>query len=238
MHGIFFRDFDRDYIGHIMAECYRDRIYDPFLRPGMTILEVGGNVGIVTLYLSRFAKRMAVVEPCKSHLEVLRRTVQFNQLDVKIVPAALAAQNGRRLLGHLNSNTTGHSLLRGGEGEMVDCMSMTTLLHYVGFHEVDFMKLDVEGAEFEILESESFRREAHRIKSMLIECHGQHFRLEKALVAAGFKPKVINGGDGVNVLYGANVPPAREQTMSPERKKEIIEGYAEYMRSMANERIK
>ena len=55
-YGIFFRDFDKDYVGHIVAETFIGRIYDEFIFKDMTILEVGGNVGIVTLYLSRFAK--------------------------------------------------------------------------------------------------------------------------------------------------------------------------------------
>ncbi len=203
MHGIFFRDFDRDQIGDIMAECYRDRVYDQFLRPGMTILEVGGNVGAVTLYLSQFAKRLAVVEPCNDHLEVLRRTVQFNQLHVQIIAAALAAQDGTRTLHH-HGLTTGHSLvpIAGLGGELVECLSMTTLLDELGFDEVDFMKLDVEGAEFEILESDSFQKEAYRIASMAIECHGSHARLENALDETGFHYRRISG-DGINVLYGA-----------------------------------
>ncbi len=186
MHGIFFDQIDRSFVGHIMAECYRDRVYDQFLRPGMVIVEAGGNVGAVSLYLSRYASRLIVLEPAAKHLECLRATVEYNKLDhVEIVPKALWAETGAMSLYHCGHNHTMHSLTApSDESEMVNCVSMTTLLDECRIDIVDFLKLDVEGAEYAILASESFRREAHRVRSMLVEFHG-HMR-QDLLESAGF----------------------------------------------------
>ncbi len=194
IHGLFFRDLELDHIGEIVKECYVDRLFDRYLRPGMgPVLEVGGNVGLVTFYLAQFAAgRLYVMEPCPDHLELLRRTALFNDLrGVTIIPAALAASDGRRLL-HLNpDNSTMHSLVGDHEGEPaveVDCFSLSTVMRAYGIEAIDFLKMDAEGAEFEILAGESFQREAHRIRAMVIECHEvtRSSEIVDSLSSAGF----------------------------------------------------
>lgn len=191
MHGIFFNDFDASHIGHIVCECYKDRIYDPFLKPGMdTILEVGGNVGAVTLYLARFCRRLLVMEPSPRHLKVLRHTVGYNGLEnVQVIPCALWECGGFRMLHENPENSTMDSICWGGSGKAmpVECMSLSRVLDEFNVENVDFMKLDVEGAEESIVRSESFQREAHRVRAMVAECHGLLRPFLDALEGAGFQ---------------------------------------------------
>lgn len=209
MYGIFFRDFDKDFIGHIMAECYVSKVYDQFLTKDITILEVGGNVGAVTLYLSRFAKSLYVMEPAHQHLEILCQTVNFNKLDnVTIIPNALDANDGDKPFYYNNMNTTMFSLkstLPVNRTEMISCLSISSVLEQYKIEEIDFMKLDVEGSEIDILSSESFLKESGKIKSLLVEYHswgGNKKDLETALTKNGYRWWVI--GSPINSsLYGA-----------------------------------
>ena len=175
MQGIFAGSMKQNYVGHIMAEIYKEKVYEPFLKHGMTILEVGGNVGIVTLYLSEYARKLFVMEPLKAHLKCLRKTVKFNKLeDVVIIPKALDAKDGTRNFYFSDYNSTCCTLKvqwQEGYTEKVQCASMSTILEECKVDTIDFMKLDVEGSEIDILSSDSFAKEAPRIKSMLVEYH-------------------------------------------------------------------
>ncbi len=206
MHGIFFNDFDL--IGHIISEAYVGKVYDSFLSKDMTILEVGGNVGAVTLYLSRFAKSLYVMEPSTQHLEVLHKTVEYNKLDnVTIIPKALDAVDGERTFYENDKNNTMFSLKQTfpvSKEETVQCASLSSILDEYNIDCVDFMKLDVEGSEIDILTSESFRKESGRIKSLLIEYHtwaGDRSELEKALTQNNYRWWTV--GSPINsTLYG------------------------------------
>jgi FkbM family methyltransferase len=197
MYGIFFEDLNKNCIGHIMAEIFKERVYEPYMKKDITIIEVGGNVGIVTLYFSQFAKHIYVLEPSEFHLNCLRKTVEFNNLtNVTIIPKALDAIDGEKPFYHCDSNTTMFTLNPAWETqttEQVECVSMTTLFETYGIETVDFMKLDVEGSEIDIIGSAAFKEQCSKIKSMVVENHawsGYPPRtMENLLTRLGYKWK-------------------------------------------------
>ena len=214
MQGIFCEDMNKNCIGHIMAEIYRDKVYVNLMRPGMTILEVGGNVGIATLYFSEFASKIYVLEPSKSHLKCLRKTVRFNNLkNVTIIPCALDATDGKKTFHHCSFNTTMFTLKNpmwdSKTSETVDCISTTTLFDRYEIGNVDFMKMDVEGSEIDILASESFKNQAHKIKCLTVECHAwcgyldPLRKMENTLTSLGYQWKNLARNEKEAQIYFA-----------------------------------
>lgn len=157
-----------------MAEIYKDQVYAPYLqgKKDLTILDVGGNVGITAYYFSQFAKIVHVLEPAKEHFEILKQMRDFNGLtNVKLHNVALSNEDGEAPFYHLQ-NKTMYSLTPAqmtNDIEKVKTVRLDTFLKDIPH--VDFMKSDTEGNEYEIFCGDAFANVAYKIDTIIIEVH-------------------------------------------------------------------
>lgn len=203
--GLFFRDAKKNAIGHITSEIWRDGVYHNFLhgKKDLTIIDAGANVGFFSFYASEYAKTIFAIEPAVEHFEVLKHMIDYNKLEAIVIPFkfALSIKDDKGILSHY-SNTTMYSLYENLAVNNTTGLSKTgeeetTLKRlYTFFKEqkiehVDFLKLDVEGVEYEILGSDSFANVADKIDQMVIEVHqysGRHpNQIVNALQLHGFE---------------------------------------------------
>ena len=137
--------------GELMLTWLRNHGIEP-----ETILDVGANFGEISLYFSRTlpGSRIYAVEPSTPNLEILRLNMQaqlFSVDNVTIIPKALADQCMPLSL-TLNSRAENQLVTdgmkeAGAEVETVECLTIDALLVEYGIGEVDFCKIDIEGAE-------------------------------------------------------------------------------------------
>lgn len=183
MKAIFFDDLRLNYVPNILQELYVDKIYDPFFQNTKDIIayDIGANIGLVTQYMYPFCKKIVAVEPAKQHFDKLKVMVEFNHMDrVELRKQALSISTGKEVLQH-SPNITMFSLKRNvykvasfgddvqdNTTEEVDTVDIKTL---IGDDTVDFMKIDIEGEEGDILMSKEFAEVAPRIRNMMIEFH-------------------------------------------------------------------
>jgi len=197
MKAIFYKDFKNAYIPEILEEIYLNKIYVPFLNKDMnTIVDIGANIGLTSQYFSGFAKRVFAVEPSKTHIEVIDKMLKFNDIkNVKIVDKAVYIEN-KELTFYHNENTTMFSLHtaianKPQDNEVVQAITIEKLFNDNKIEVCDFLKLDVEGSEGEIVSHKSFANVAPRIKNMIMEYHvwsGYNpLQLVNALRDYGFK---------------------------------------------------
>ncbi len=181
LHGLFFvPPIDQNFIGHIAAEIWKDQIYFPYLngRKDLTIIDAGFNVGIFSYYASQFAKKIYAIEPSKEHVEVGKYMLDFNKItNVETFQFALSIKDDEGVLTHY-SNKTMYSLypnvtgtITNTGGEKVKLKKIDTFFKEQNIEHVDFLKLDVEGVEFEILGSESFKNVSPKIDCLVVEVH-------------------------------------------------------------------
>ncbi len=126
------------------------------LRPGMTAVNVGANVGLLTRqFCQQVGKggRVYAFEPDPLTFQFL----EFNTRSFKnkeLTQCAVSDNQGPALL-HLNfTSGTGNSLLNQGhstESVPVTCVSLDEFLKQRGNPSVDVIKIDVEGAELGVL---------------------------------------------------------------------------------------
>ncbi|MDX1432325.1 MAG: FkbM family methyltransferase [Gammaproteobacteria bacterium] len=129
-----------------------------FLGPGMRCLDIGANHGVFTL---NFARRIGPeghvwsFEPTRTTYRALGESVAANGFDnVTLIPAALAREAGTaKFITHANSeyNRLGDEAPVDAEVEIVDVASLDGLTHELGLERIDFVKLDAEGAECDIV---------------------------------------------------------------------------------------
>ena len=212
MNGLFFKDIHTAYIPEILTEIYRDKIYEPFLngRKDITILDIGANIGLTTYYFAQHARRVISLEPSRQHFEVLREMVYYNSLDDIVTPVnkAIGNTNERRTFYH-NKNATMFSLNKAvddksSEPEEVEVITLEKLLNSSHIKKVHFLKLDVEGAEAEIIGGSWFQMASEKIESMVFEYHSwcgvNPAQLVNALSDYGFEVKKI---PSKAILFGA-----------------------------------
>jgi FkbM family methyltransferase len=113
------------------------------------VLDVGANIGGFALYAAQRGAHVYSFEPEPSNYRLLLRNVPPS---VKTFEVAVTDRVGRRRL-YIRSSPS-HSLheRRAAKGSaMVDCVPLGTAIAQCELDEVDLLKLDVEGSEFEIL---------------------------------------------------------------------------------------
>src|SRR5262249_47317322 len=117
---------------------------------GDRVLDIGANVGAFTLLAARAAPqgRICAVEPETGNFALLQQNVALNRAqNVDLLQAAVGASEGRALVssGGILSSTVTDS---GNAGQTVPQVTLASLVARLG--EVDLLKMDCEGAEFDI----------------------------------------------------------------------------------------
>lgn len=205
MGAIHFKDWNSAYIPEILQEIYIKRVYKPFLngKKDLTIVDCGANIGLTAMYFSQFAKVVYALEPAKQHIEVLSRNMLDNNIkNVTIVPKALSNVNGTTKFYH-SPNSTMFSLndaaTNKDDYEEVETITMDKFLDEYKIDHVDFMKIDTEGMELEILSSDGFKKVAHKIDTIVGEWHqwskGNVNLMISALRDSGYSFQWLQGTD-------------------------------------------
>jgi len=146
---LFFRNRD-DY--GVAYEVFLLGPYDVPCSGARLVLDLGGHAGFTALHFARRFPdaRIIVMEPDHQRANQIRKHVRANQLErrVSVIEAAAAARNGKARL-----STGGSSARIGAEGEEVRLVDVFAML---GSDQVDVLKMDIEGGEYEILSDPRF----------------------------------------------------------------------------------
>ncbi len=125
------------------------------LQPGMTVVDIGANIGVYTLVMARVvgpAGQVLAIEPLGGPRAHIERGIGLNGLsNVRILPVAVADQAGSGRM-RLGAGAEVASLQAGGGtgGEEVEVTTLDHLAHSLAAPP-DFIKIDAEGAEQRIL---------------------------------------------------------------------------------------
>jgi FkbM family methyltransferase len=133
------------------------------LSPGMVAIDVGANEGLYTLFVAARVGptgRAIAVEPSSRERRALQHNVDINALaNVTVVDTALGAVLGKANLQIASGEHTGHNTLgsfvydevEAENAEMVTVETLDGLVDRLALSRVDFVKIDVEGAETSVL---------------------------------------------------------------------------------------
>ena len=120
------------------------------------IIDVGAHIGLFALFASQFCKngKIFCYEPIKENYKILIENIEMNQIQ-NIFPNNLAVtKETSRVKIFLNDDQSGHSMFIQNKNFVeVDSKSLSDIFIDNGIKECDFLKLDCEGAEYEIVES-------------------------------------------------------------------------------------
>jgi FkbM family methyltransferase len=147
---------------NIYREIFVERCYDtPALGSDEpSIIDVGANTGLFAVRMKQLYPRARVhcYEPLPANFVRLQATVAQSGLrDCRLFNSGVAGSARKAPLFVHPTNIGGHSILAsqapGQQKVEIDLLSMTTALDRLGGRPCSLLKLDCEGAEYEILKS-------------------------------------------------------------------------------------
>ena len=123
------------------------------------ILDIGGNIGITSIYLSKIFPNsiIYVFEPLKENFEILKKNSK-NYNNIKIFNFGLGSSNGsfEIYLSDDPENYGGVSFYSDGQSNQDESVSkcnirnINDVLKELDINSVDLIKIDTEGAEYDI----------------------------------------------------------------------------------------
>lgn len=161
-HGVFTYHSEDRFLGtslRIYGEWSEDevRMYDVFLKPTDIAIEVGANIGALTIPLSKRCKKVFAFEPQPENVKLLLMNLNANGVqNVDVFPCAVGAKNEVVKVSTIEEIDIEHGVIGDyggfeiGKGScLVDQRSLDNMNAFN--HKVDFIKMDCEGSELEVL---------------------------------------------------------------------------------------
>ena len=187
--------------GMYFSKGYCDReaveIIHRHLRPGMVMLDCGAHIGEFTLAGAAAMGPDAEIhsfEPDPRNFEYLKENVARNQLNRVVVNQCAVGENDGEVKFHLGLDPTASSVGLESHTQTVNVITVQVknLSHYAEAHRlerVDFLKIDVEGAELAAVKGASDLLKKYKPGLLFIECddHDNEMPVANFLISLGYR---------------------------------------------------
>jgi FkbM family methyltransferase len=136
--------------------------------------DIGANIGITTVWMARNCNKVYAFEPCKQNLERLKENLAVNHIsNVEVISKAVSDNVGQEIF-YIRESYGHHSLLQGHVSKVIEKVSIESVtLDSFCFDNkidyIDFLKIDVEGAELKVLNGASQLLKNKRIGLIVFE---------------------------------------------------------------------
>jgi FkbM family methyltransferase len=177
------------------------------------IIDIGGHIGLFSLYSSQFCKNGKIFsfEPIKENYNLLRDNIEQNNIkNIKTFNVAISNKKEKNRIYLSDDDQAAHSFY--GIGKKSIEVETTTLDHVIRSENIikcDLLKLDCEGAEYEIIDSLTDDI-LSKIKKICLE---YHFLNSKPFLLNDLKNKLkthynledLPSIDGMGILFAKHV---------------------------------
>lgn len=197
-------NFEKDAIQRLMV--YTKNFYERFelqnlkenyIRKGDVCLDIGANIGNHSVYFAKMchASKVYAFEPVKSTYAILQKNISLNDLENRIEACNIGISDrtkSARIAHFEESNIGGTQLAEDQDGDL----RLTSLDDIQFRHNIDFVKIDIEGMEYDLL------RGARRF-----------FEKNRPVVFIEISKKTFSKVDALLQQYGYRIYEKREGNM-------------------------
>ncbi len=156
------------------------------------VVDIGANIGIFSLLASLSgAKRVYAFEPSQEAFQILCENIRLNRLTDTIIPINRAVGANDNVAVKFPIASSPYNRIKSSDDSNRDdyyeiqTVSLSSFIVNNNINHIDLLKLDCEGAEFEILPSIN-QSALTGISKIRMECHGEPNQLIEELHRKGF----------------------------------------------------
>jgi len=129
------------------------------LKPGDTFIDVGANIGLFSIYLSKNSPgiNICAFEPLESTFDIFQRNIAINECrDIRAFPCALGTDNFTGEIVEMLDISRGSATMvdareNQGHKQMVNVQTLNEFIAKEGIENIALLKIDVEGWEHQVL---------------------------------------------------------------------------------------
>jgi FkbM family methyltransferase len=180
------------------TEMFVEDFYNPLaMNIHGVCLDIGANDGLYTEYLLRNgAEKVYAIECDPRSVKFLNKRFHSDERVVVVDKALFSKNEVGMKLAYKNETSTTSSLIDGvhnfddGQYYEVNAWDYSTLLRKMNIDQVDFFKIDIEGAEYDVFRSMTDFQICH-IKAFMVEIHwnrdGRIYEITDRLQSLGYE---------------------------------------------------
>ncbi len=168
---------DHDLDWKVIEETWTENVYRIHqwqFAEDAVFVDIGANVGSVSLFVDNFNKdredkiRVFAIEPEPHNLSLLQKNIENNPVEnVTVINKAIWHQNKEVLITNRGGNSSIFEI-EGVEQTKIQAITLERLFRENNIKHVDVMKIDIEGAEFDLIINASEKTLA-KIKYITLE---------------------------------------------------------------------
>jgi FkbM family methyltransferase len=154
---------------HGLKEIFLEELYKQELTGSPYIIDCGANMGLSIIYIKRLCPEAEIIafEPDETNFELLSRNISsFGYQGITLRKEAVWNDNTLLAFSNEGSMSSKISNLATEHTREVKAIRLRDFLN----RPVDFLKMDIEGAEFVVVMDSADR--LHQVKNLFIEYHG------------------------------------------------------------------
>jgi FkbM family methyltransferase len=186
-------------IGIVNEVCLHEVYNKPGfeVRNGDLVVDIGAHIGTFSLLAAKNAAKVYSFEPYPPNFKVFEQNINENSCrNIIAINAAVTKENGHMDLNIATDSSGGHSIFWGAERDKIKVTTINfwEFIEKNGVNQIDLLKIDCEGGEYDILLN-SERRDIRRIAKICMEFHDidekrNHKTLVEFLDRNGFEVNV------------------------------------------------
>lgn len=186
-----------------------------YLQPGMRVVDIGVNYGTYFLTAAKKVGEAGKVwgfEPSSQCCEFVEKSILKNGFqNTVLIKAGLSDRVGSAFLStgaNTELNTVADSLGENQEGESIELLTLDHCMNDLDLKEIDFMKIDAEGEESNIIQGGGnfFRENSPLVMFELKHGDSVNEKLISEFVDIGYKTYRLVPGLNCLVLFDSNDP--------------------------------
>ena len=206
-YNIYYRDNNHDF--SVIKEVLEDNIY---LKNGFTfknndvVVDIGAHIGTFSILAAKKAKLILSFEPEKDNYKMLSLNVKKNRsLNIRTFNEAVLDKNGEAELNIFEDAPGNNSIfIKSRKRQTVKTTSLKEIFDKNNITKCDFLKIDVEGSEYQILTALP-KEYLSKIDKFVIEYHDFIIKKDSKkiftlLSVAGYEV-CIYGNDNFGMIY-------------------------------------
>jgi len=140
-------------LGEKGKDFHEIRFLESKIKKGDNVIDIGANIGLYTVLFSKWvgiSGKVYAIEPAPDNCELIKKTLEFNKIkNVELIQKA-ASDNDEKALLDVSVDCTGYSLTNTKTSKQIEiqCIKLDS---YFSDKKIDFVKIDAEGQELNVL---------------------------------------------------------------------------------------